>query len=394
MRRLLILLAAAPLALAQGMSTGEASQDPPATSQQAPARQSQPVAGQETKPASPAQATPAQEAKPAPAQQSPPAAGQETKPTTPATPAQATPAAGGKPPAAQQNPPAAEQETNPVPPAQSTPAQKAAPDASQQPASSTVQQAAPAAAPPETSPVPAGEITGAGWIEIGYRWRSDIGGNFDAYRSLVNLGSGPKLLGTEFSITDPNHRLFDDVHVRAYDWGDDPYATLHLDARKRKLYDFAADYRDIAYFDFLPSFADPSLGSGIMLNQQSFDTRRRFAHFELNMLPGNWFSPYAAYDTDSGSGTGVTTYVANSNEYPVPTTLRDRTDNFRAGVHFEFRRFHATLEQGGTWYHNDQTVYQASGVNLGEFDDAPSLDKLVNLSRSARNLRRAWHEYL
>ena len=65
-----------------------------------------------------------------------------------------------------------------------------------------------------------------------------------------------------------------------------------------------------------------------MLNQQSFDTRRRFAHFELNMLPGNWISPYAAYDTDSGSGTGVTTYVANSNEYPVPTTLRDRTDNF------------------------------------------------------------------
>ena len=43
--------------------------------------------------------------------------------------------------------------------------------------------------------------------------------------------------------------------VRAYDWGDDPYATLHMDARKAKLYDFAADYRDIAYFDFLPSYA-------------------------------------------------------------------------------------------------------------------------------------------
>ena len=286
MRRLLILLAAAPLALAQAVSAGETAQDPPATSQQAAAQQSPPATGQETKPASPAQATPAQ-------------------------------------------------------------------------------QAAPATAPPATSPVPAGEITVTGWIELGYRWRSDVGGNFDAYRSLVNLGSGPKLLGTEFSITDPAHRLFDDVHVRAYDWGDDPYATLHLDARKAKLYDFAADYRDIAYFDFLPSYADPSLARGIMLNQQSFDTRRRFAHFELNMLPGNWISPYAAYDTDSGSGTGVTTYVANSNQYPVPTTLHDRTDNFRGGVHFELRRFHATLEQGGTWYHDDQTLYQASGVNYG-----------------------------
>ena len=228
-----------------------------------------------------------------------------------------------------------------------------------------VQQAAPATAVPATSPVPSEEMTVAGWVELGYQWRSDVGGNFDAYRSLVNLGSGPKLLGTEFSITDPAHRLFDEVRVRAYDWGDDPYATLHLDARKAKLYDFAADYRDIAYFDFLPSYADPSLGNGIMLNQQSFDTRRRFAHFELNMLPGNWISPYAAFDTDSGSGTGVTTYVANSNQYPVPTTLRDHTDNFRGGVHFELRRFHATLEQGGTWYHEDQTLYQASGVNLG-----------------------------
>ena len=299
MRRLLILLAAAPLALAQAVSAGEAPQDPPATAQQAAAQQRPPATGQETKPASAAQ----------------------------------------------------------------TPAQ----------------QAAPAAMQPAASPVPSGEITVAGWIELGYQSRSDVGGNFDAYRSLVNLGSGPKLLGTEFSITDPAHRFFDEVRVRASDWGDDPYATLHVDARKAKLYDFAADYRDIAYFDFLPSYADPSIGASIMLNQQSFDTRRRFAHFELNMLPGNWFSPYAAYDTDSGSGTGVTTYVANSNEYPVPTTVRDRTDNFRGGVHFELRRFHATLEQGGTWYHNDQTVYQASGINYGN-STAPIFGQTLSLT--------------
>ena len=263
MRRLLILLAATPLALAQGVSAGGMTQDPPAAVQQAPPQQTPPTVGKETKAASPAQTSPAASAAPAAAQEGPPTVGQETKPSSPAQAASA-------------------------------------------------QQATPAAAP-ETSPVPAGEITTAGWIELGYRWRSDVGGNFDAYRSLVNLGSGPKLLGTEFSITDPAHRLFDDVHVRAYDWGDDPYATLHLDARKAKLYDFAADYRDIAYFDFLPSYADPSLANGIILNQQSFDTRRRFAHFELNMLPGNWISPYAAYDTDTGSGTGVTTYVANNN---------------------------------------------------------------------------------
>ena len=86
-----------------------------------------------------------------------------------------------------------------------------------------------------------------------------MGGSFDTYRSIVNLGSGPKLFGTEFTIIDPKKRLFDRLEVRAYDWGDDPYSTLHVNAKKAKRYDFNADYRNIAYFNNLPSFADPLL---------------------------------------------------------------------------------------------------------------------------------------
>ena len=73
------------------------------------------------------------------------------------------------------------------------------------------------------------------------------------------------------------HRAFDQVHVRAYSWGDDPYSTFHLDAKKAKTYEFNADYRNIAYFNFLPSYADPLFSRGVVLNEQSFDTRRRFA---------------------------------------------------------------------------------------------------------------------
>lgn len=222
-------------------------------------------------------------------------------------------------------------------------------------------------AKPAQSPVPAPEITFSGWIDLGARIRSDVGGSLAAYRSLVNLHTGFALLGTELTIADPNRRLFDEIHVRASDWGDEPYESLHIDARKNKLYDFGADYRDIAYYDYLPSYADPMLAtSGIMLDQQSFDTRRKFGHFELTMLPGNWISPYAAYDFDRGDGAGVSTYVGNGDEYPIPTTLRDRTMNYRGGIRFELRRFHVTLEGGGTRYNNDQTVYQANGVNYGD----------------------------
>ena len=59
-----------------------------------------------------------------------------------------------------------------------------------------------------------------------------MGGSLDTYRSIVDLGSGPKLLGDEFTVIDPKHRLFDRIDVRAFDWGGDPYATLHVDIRK------------------------------------------------------------------------------------------------------------------------------------------------------------------
>lgn len=241
----------------------------------------------------------------------------------------------------------------------------------------------PAAAPTaDTSPAPA-ESWLTGSIDLGYRFSTGVGGSFDAYRSIVNLGEGPKLLGADFTLTDPRHRLFDQVRVRATTWGGEPYSTFHLDAGKAKRYVFNADYRDVAYFNFLPSYADPLLGRGIVLNEQSFDTRRRAASFRLELLPGNWFVPYLAYDNDSGSGTGATAFVSDANEYPVPTNLRDSTHLYRGGVRFELRRFHVTLEQGGTTFKDDQNLFQNSGVqNPGNaltpvFGETLSLNNLL-----------------
>lgn len=225
---------------------------------------------------------------------------------------------------------------------------------------------APVAAKPAESPVPSTESWITGSVDLGYRWRTDVAGSRDTYRSIVNLGAGPKLLGADFMLLDPKHRAFDSVNVRAYSWGGDPYSTFHLDAKKAKLYDFSADYRNIAYFNALPSYADPLLTRGIILNEQSFDTRRRYANFTLDMLPGNWLVPYLAYDRDAGSGTGSTVFVSDRNEYALPNRLNDRTNLYRGGVRVELRRFHATLEQGGTTFKDDESVYQAAGsTNFG-----------------------------
>ena len=183
----------------------------------------------------------------------------------------------------------------------------------------------------------------------------------------MNLGSGPKLLGTDFTLTDPKHRAVRSRFAFAPTVGETSRTRRCISTpKKSKLYDFNADYRDIAYFDFLPSYADPLLFAGIVLNEQSFDTRRHLGSFQLDLLPGNWFIPYFAYDRDSGSGSGATTFVTDANEFPVPNTMRDRTNLYRGGVRIELSRFHVTLEEGGTTFKDDQSVFQNSGsTNFG-----------------------------
>jgi hypothetical protein len=232
---------------------------------------------------------------------------------------------------------------------------------------------------PATSPVPSTEPSVTGWLDVGYRWRTDVGGSFDTYRTIVNLGSGPKLLGSDFTITDPRHHFFDRIDVHAYNWGGEPYGNFQLRAKKTKLYEFNADYRDIAYFNFLPSFADPLLSRGYVLNQQSFDTRRRIGSLQLDMLPANWIVPYVAYEHNSGSGTGVATFVSDANQFPVPNILSDATNLYRGGVRFELRKFHATLEQGGTTFKDNQALYQNPGINYGDIS-APVLGQTIILN--------------
>ena len=214
------------------------------------------------------------------------------------------------------------------------------------------------------SPVPAGESSFTGSVDFGYRWVDFKGGSFPTYRSIVNLGEGVKLFGADFTFQDPKKRLFDRLDVRANNWGGDPYNTVSVSARKAGLYDLRADYRNIVYYNFLPSFADPTVGLGVFLDQRSYDIHRRTTDIQLDLFPGRRIIPYLGYGRNSNAGRGITTFVTNANEYPVTNQLRDAMDNYRGGVRLEMTRWHLTLEQGGTVLKDDQHVYTADR-NLG-----------------------------
>src|SRR5438270_1790016 len=173
-----------------------------------------------------------------------------------------------------------------------------------------------------------------GSFQVGYRWIPNIDGSFNTYRSVVNLGEGPKLFDADFTLIDPRKHLFDRADVHASAWGD-PYNTLRVDIQRDGLYRLAADYRNIAYFNFLPSFADPTFNQGILLDQNSFDTSIRTTNVQLDVLQKKWITPYLGFSRNTQFGRGVTVFHTDRNEYPVASLFTDQTNNYRAGVRLE-----------------------------------------------------------
>jgi hypothetical protein len=240
-----------------------------------------------------------------------------------------------------------------------TPTATPAPEAKQEAA-----QAAPAATP---TPTPADNwLTGT--LDAGWRFTTGVAGNLDTYRSVVNLGSGPKLFGANFTIQPAKNRWVDRIDVSANSWGGDPYNTARVDARKEGLYEFTFDYRNMAYFNFLPSFANPGTVNNALpfLDQYGFDITRRTSDFRLDLFPGRRIVPYFAFSRNGGRGDGTIDYTLQSNEYTVPTSYSDYTNEYRAGVRFEFNHWHVTLEQGGYTSQNNQALESGSQApNLG-----------------------------
>ena len=110
----------------------------------------------------------------------------------------------------------------------------------------------PVAEPEAPPPIFGMETTGS--LDLGYRWNAGLRGSHDLYRSLVNLGEGPRLLGANLTMASPlgAGKYVDRIQLNASAWGGDPYNTVRLFAEKSGIYQFSFDYRKVDYFNFIP----------------------------------------------------------------------------------------------------------------------------------------------
>jgi hypothetical protein len=187
--------------------------------------------------------------------------------------------------------------------------------------------------------------------DLGYRFLPSTRGDWKTYRSVDNLAEGPRLLNFAGALTPEKSRWLDAIRLSGANWGD-PMNSLHLTMDKASLYRFTFAYRNMAYFNALPSFANP-LNT---FSQRSFDTRQRLWNADLDLRPGKRLQPFFSVNRQTGNGFGVSPIVVDENSYPAASTIDYGYTQFRGGVHFDTDRWRFTLEQGGGRFHDDTAL--------------------------------------
>ena len=244
----------------------------------------------------------------------------------------------------------------------------------------------PTTGPDAETPVLIRGIEATGFVDVGYRSIMNLGGNQDYYRSVVNLGNGPRLLGANLDFQSPlgNKKYFDNIHFDASAWGGDPYNTMRLFAKKAGVYEFTFNYRNVDYYNFIPTFANPLLLEGVLVGQHSYDTAIRTMDFELTLRPGKKISPFLGYSRDSFFGPGITTYTGDGNEFPVNNKVQNSSNYYRGGVILNLRKTNIILEQGVVTFKDDQAVYWAGVTNTGN-RQSPVLGVTTTLDQLNQN---------
>ncbi len=225
-------------------------------------------------------------------------------------------------------------------------------------------------------------------VEFGGRV-ADVNGNQQLYDTLVNLKSGPRLLGQELSMRSITHMggLFDNLYMSSFGFGGDPNDVGRLRLEKNKLYNFVGLYRrDENFFDF-NLFANPlnlnqGIGAALKVSPGGFDPTtmpwyansphlqditRQMGDFNLTLFPQSAIRFRLGYARNNNAGRLDTTLEA-----PIRTLMTEydqsRSDRYQFGV--DIRLMERTTISFDQFYEHDKVDPNFGDNNLSFTDRA------------------------
>jgi len=252
-------------------------------------------------------------------------------------------------------------------------------------------------------------------VENGYvvRHSVDLGGHLVGisgsgamYDTLVNIHSGPRVLGETISlhaVPGTKHSLMDALTAFSNGFGGDPINFARLNFSKGKLYEFSGVFRrDRQYFDY-DLLANPSIPSGVLVpygmagglptaaslaqpqltqSPVMFNTVRRMTDTSLTILPLSKVSFRIGYSQNIFQGPSLSPgYSIGNSDLLLEEYERNSTDDFLGAIDwkpFELTKF--TFEEQVDHYKansyftvapNQFTVQEANGTRRLEIGMPP-----------------------
>jgi hypothetical protein len=253
---------------------------------------------------------------------------------------------------------------------------------------------------PTTAPVgpPRGDNTGdynvTQSFEVGYRF-AEVAGDVGMYRSVVNFGNGPRVLGTDLRVysKDGHGHYFDEILLRIMGLGNDPYENVMLRVQKNGLYRYDMMWRLDDYYNpaltVAGNYGLVLTGSGpgapLIATQglHAYDTERRLQDHELTLFPQSHYRFHVGYSRNSEDGPALSTaqeFNATGDGYPVFTDVRRLWNEYRLGADIEVAGFRFTLTHRWDFF-KDDTPYTSSGT--GAAGTATDQTVLTQFNRAA-----------
>jgi hypothetical protein len=212
---------------------------------------------------------------------------------------------------------------------------------------------------------------------------ADYSGSRAMYDTLVNLQSGPRILGHSLdmhAVGKTPHPFFDTLMMSNTGYGGDPNNFTMLRMSKGKLYDFQGLFRrDRQYFDY-DLFDNPLIPAGVISNgytfpqvQQSphlFNTVRRMTDVNVTVLPLSRVSFRAGYSQNINQGPSYSSQH-NGADALYLQNWRNSTDSWLGALDWKpFSKTTLTIQEYVTHYKGN-TNWQLAGLNLQLSDGTP-----------------------
>jgi hypothetical protein len=203
---------------------------------------------------------------------------------------------------------------------------------------------------------------------------SDFTGSQAMWDTLVNIGSGPRLLEYTLEVHAPKHDglLFDDLSLSNFGYGGDPNNLSRLNVQKGILYDFNANFRrdqNIFDYDLLANPLNPATSTPnvpILNTPHEFLLTRRMSDVNLNLFPVGVVRFHVGWSRVVNEGTSFSSFHQGTEALLFQPTL-NTSDNYNFGVSLRvIPRTSINYDQFYTYFKGD-TSAQLSGFGLPNF---------------------------